>query len=523
MLQPAVGVLLRLGFACPLAIPVSCVLVINVSATTSQPHISVSFNDPVNIAAGNCSQVSAGSSSSISSRQLRSLVGSGTGSGDTVVVFLSVGFFGAAGRVCPRADDKGTSWGGGAGVSGGGGGGATASSLDAFIVAAGAAGISAEAASLICDAGSTGASVTSGSPPPPAPGIGVGAIVGAAVGGCLICALLLLLVLLRRRRSQKDKASSSADRIVIGPFTRGGDSGSDRAAAGGERNGRGDGTHKGGRLPVSNPVLHPRVRRQADQEARAADLRSLRFAANRGLSRRIKNEFGAMPAVLADDGPEKVDEEMMSTAASIMLTLSPRGAGRTTGSRAPSVDSTLDSPTAGQRASPIVRRSTALAGAEGPRRGIARVSDARSSPATASASSRTITVDADGTISPIFNDMRDLFARDAGASLRGPATAEATSARAASSLAAMQVYSAPIKPMLRRTVVLGSSTRAVVPASSPGDAREGAALSSRTPAVSAMQSNPLLQRRGGAQSSNRRLAALGGSSPARRGIPKPAT
>lgn len=523
------GILLRLGFACPLAVPISCVLITNVSTTSklvSPPHFALPVNHPVNDATGNCSMISFGASSKL----LRSL-SSGAG-GDIVVVTLNIGFSVASTKICPQTVSNGTiaaASGTSLDVSDGA---AAVGSLDKFIVATGAAGISADPVSLVCDAGPSTGSVASesGSAPSPASEFGLGATIGAAVGGFFLCVLLLLLFVLlaRRRRSRKEKASNNLELIVFG--------GSGGSGVGGGHGGT-----------VSNPVLQPRVRRQEDQETRAADLLSLRFAANRGLSRRIKNEFGAMPAVvIPDDGPGIADEEAMSTAASILLSLSPMG-GRIAGSRAPSVDSAVA--TGIQTPLSLGAAATVLAprgGATTPRAshsarfigkplapsrhaaGASPVSGSlravvRSSPVVAAGMSRTVTVDADGQISPMFNEIgagRESFSRDAGrglspTALRGSSkTPEAVSARAANSLAAMQVYSAPIKPILRRTVVLGSSTRSVGASGSRASAqnREYTVPVSGATAVSEMQSNPLM-RRGVTQSSNRRLAVLGSTSP----------
>jgi len=168
VLQPAVGILLRLGFACPLEVPVSCVLITDVITTGSSSMLSsVTSSDPVNTASGNCSLVV----SITRSRRLRRLSGV-SGNGDTVVVTLNVGVSddeALAALLRGRND--------------------SASTLHAFIVsAAESQGVPLEAVSVTSSKvsfGSTSSAATDSSSA--ASEFATGPVVGAAAGGILSC------------------------------------------------------------------------------------------------------------------------------------------------------------------------------------------------------------------------------------------------------------------------------------------------------------------------------------------------
>jgi len=210
------------------------------------------------------------------------------------------------------------------------------------------------------------------------------------------------------------------------------------------------------------------VQKQAEKDARVADWRSLRFAANRGVSRRVKHEFGALLAAhQADDA--------VATGMSKAKAISEAGVGLSAGLRlstsravaaiviTPTPEKTT--PRSSHPARYIGHPSThdRSVGASRPRPS-ARAVVARPSVAITSASPRKTSVDADGTISPFFNEIgsgrksapRDVNKRPSAA--RGTVTPKhAASSRDTSSpiITRSQAYAVPKKPMPHRTVVRG--------------------------------------------------------------------
>ena len=131
------------------------------------------------------------------------------------------------------------------------------------------------------------------------PGNFVNVVVGAVIGVGLLILLVLIvcLLLIRRRRKSRhtDKPLSQGPKTINGRAGVEG-AGSPESAAD---------TGANYEYAYTNPIHQPRARKNANDELRLADLRSLRFAANRGASKRIKREFSAtlsIPVDRRDDG-----------------------------------------------------------------------------------------------------------------------------------------------------------------------------------------------------------------------------
>lgn len=125
----------------------------------------------------------------------------------------------------------------------------------------------------------------------------VNAIVGAAIGiGLFILLVLIVCLLLLRRRRRKTRHTDKLLRIDL--------------VTSNERAGAGVGGTSSTELATdtsanyeyafTNPIHQPRARKNANDELRMADLRSLRFAASRSASKRIKREFSATPSIPVD-------------------------------------------------------------------------------------------------------------------------------------------------------------------------------------------------------------------------------
>lgn len=204
MLEPSVGVLLRLSFACSLGVPLSCVTITSVNTTivsrsggaanVSAAYSPVPSGAPVNAATGNCSAVNAAAGR-------RSLADAGSPSAQpSVAVTLSVGVPSSrAGALAALVTTTGDA----SGVAGSPG-----SPFAAFAQGgAAAAGVSPAAVALSGSCRGCVTSRDSSSVPGGSAGIAPAVVIFcASVGGALLVLAVLLLAVVIRRRKQGRKA-----------------------------------------------------------------------------------------------------------------------------------------------------------------------------------------------------------------------------------------------------------------------------------------------------------------------------